>query len=113
MVVEQDPPHRIIDAPHSYQLRALRYDTGADGGEPYLDLELGKGPEIRRLRFWSPRDLEIEKGFPQSTGGMEILDVSARHLDGIGVRVADCESSWGAITFWARCVVDLADEPAV
>lgn len=28
-------------------------------------------------------------------------------MDGLGVRAADSEVSWGAITFWARDVVDL------
>jgi hypothetical protein len=55
-------------------------------------------------------DLEIEKGFPGPTAGMEILDVRKRQMGGIGVRVGDIEASFGSITFWAREVEDL-DKP--
>jgi len=68
---------------------------------------LKKGTIVRRLRFYGPRELEIEKGFPLSTGGMEILDVSAQQLDNINVRVSDFEASQCAVTFWAKSVIDL------
>lgn len=103
----EDPPHPIIDRPDEYRICAMRYEMNWDDGEPFLDLELRRGDIVRRLRFWSPRDLEIEKWFPVPTGGMEILDVRARQMEGIGVRVGDFEESPGAITFWARDVADL------
>jgi hypothetical protein len=59
------------------------------------------------LQFYWPRDLEIERGFPIHTCGMEILDVSARQMEGVGVRVQDFEACRGAVTFWASDVVDL------
>jgi hypothetical protein len=38
---------------------------------------------------------------------MCILDVSHRRLEGIGVRAADFEATPGAVTFWARKVIDI------
>jgi len=73
----------------------------------FLDLRLEKNGLVRNLRFLEPRDIKIEEGFPQPTGGMQILDVSARQLEGITVEVSDFEASWGAITFLARSVTDM------
>jgi len=101
-MIEHDPSHPIIDRPNEYRILSLRYDTGSEAGEPFIDLHLGRGTIVRKLRFWSP-----EEGFPEPTHGMMILDVRARQMDGLGVQVADVEASWGAITFWARDVVDL------
>jgi len=109
--MEANPHHPVIDRPWEYVLGLLHYHMGLDGTEPYLDLELHRSNETRRLRFWSPRQLMIEEGFPSPTHGMEILDVRHRGLEGIGVRVGDFEASWGSITFWARTVVDLDAEP--
>ena len=78
--------------------------------ESFLDLRLEKNGLIRSLRFWCPKNLKIEEGFPQPTGGMQILDVSSRQLEGVAVEVSDFESSWGAITFMARSVADLDAE---
>lgn len=105
--MSEDPPHSIIDRPHDYRIASLRYETGLDGQEPFLDLVLCRGDVTRRLRFWSPRYLQIEKGFPQPTHGMAIDDVRSRQLGGLGVCVSDFEASPGSITFWARDVVDL------
>lgn len=93
------------------------YHLDSKGQEdPYIELHLQKGTLIRRLRFRQPRDLEIEKGFPNRTHGLCILDVSARQLEGVGIRIEDFENTPGAIRFWARDVVDLdaakGDEPA-
>jgi len=68
---------------------------------------LRKGAVVRRLRFWSPQQFAIEEGFPAPTGGVVILDVRGRRLEGLGVRVADFEGNHGAVTFWAREVVNL------
>ena len=105
--MNRDSQHPIIDRPYEYDILAMHYQAAADEVEPFLDLTLGRGELVRRLRFFSPRDLKIEKGFPVATGGMEILDVSVRQMEGIGVLVGDFESSPGSITFWARKVVDL------
>lgn len=102
----RDPDHPIIERPFRYQIGALHYHVGLDGAEPYLDLDLHHGGVDRRLRFWSPRQLVIEDGFPNPTHGMAILDVRGRRLDGLRVWVTDFEASWGKISFWARDVVD-------
>jgi hypothetical protein len=104
--VESDPNHPIVTEPWRYRIGALHYHVGLDDTEPYLDLDLHRDGEVRRLRFWSPAELEIEPGFPGPTYGMVILDVRARQLERLNVRVIDSEGTWGSITFWARDVVD-------
>ena len=105
--MDPDPPHPIIDRPHEFSIADLRYHVGLDGTEPFIDMMLQRGSDLRRLRFFSPRQLVIDDGFPVPTSGMEILDVSKRQLGDLRVRVGDFEASHGAITFWARDVVDL------
>ena len=43
-----------------------------DGSEAFLDLTVRRGTERRQLRFWSPQELEIERGGPTRTGGFQI-----------------------------------------
>ena len=105
--MERDPDHEIIDRPHEYRIADLRYSAGLDGEEAFVDLELRKESTVRRLRFWSPQQFEIEPGFPLPTHGMLILDVRRRRLEGLGVWVTDFEGNNGSVTFWAREVVDL------
>ena len=105
--MEQDPEHPIIEKPWRYDIVSLHFHAGLDGTEPYIDLHLSLNADHRRLRFWSPQDIELEKGFFYATRGMVILDVSGRGLDQLSVRVADFEGSTGAITFLARDVVDM------
>lgn len=103
-----DVHHPIIDKPWEYQV--VRFDYQRDPADPadsFVDLTLTRGKVTRRLRFRDPRDLEIEKGFPTPTGGLVILDVNSRQLEGIGVQVTDFEASGGAFRFWARDVIDL------
>jgi hypothetical protein len=107
-IMQADPEHPIIERPWLYSIAEFHYHVGLDGSEPYIDLILECDSATRRLRFWSPTDLQIEEGcFPAPTRGMQILDVSKRQLAGIGVYVSDFEGTRGAITFWARAVVDL------
>lgn len=103
----EEPIHPIIDRPHEYYIMSLNFVRSYDDQEAYLDLELQRGEVVRRLRFLSPHELEIEKGFPMPTGGMVIYDVRARQWENIGVRVDDFEASRGSIKFWAREVIDL------
>jgi hypothetical protein len=110
--MERDPNHPIVDRPWDYAINAVHYHVGLDGTEPYLDLILQRNHVTRRLRFWSPRQLKIEEGFPNPTHGMEILDVRHRGLHGLGIRVGDFEAGRGSITFWARAVVDLDAQQA-
>jgi hypothetical protein len=103
----EDPHHPILENPWKYAIESLHFHAGLDGTEPYLDLHLSLDGAHRRLRFWSPQDIELEKGFFYATHGMAILDVSGRGLERLSVRVSDFEASSGSITFWARDVVDL------
>jgi hypothetical protein len=109
MPYDGDPDHPIIERPWEYQILLFCYHHDPDDWRnSYIDLSLGRGTTVRRLRFLGPQELQIERGcFPQPTGGMCILDVRHRQLEGIGVRVADFEASLGAVTFWAREVTDL------
>ena len=104
---DQDPFHPIIQNPHEYEIQELHWKRSTTDSEEYIDLTLQKESIVRRVRFFEPRDICIEKGFPVSTNGMEILDVRKRGMEGIGVRLGDFEASNGSITFWAREVVDL------
>ena len=111
--LKPDPDHPIIEKPWEYQIIDFHchYDQ-EDWEKSYTDISLAKDTVIRRLRFWSPRDLKIEEGFPMPTGGMQIQDVRSRQMEGIGVRVGDFEASWGAVTFWAADVEDLDENEA-
>ena len=104
---ETDPRHPILPDAWRYEITGLHLELAAeDGTEPFLDLTLRRGDDIRRLRFYSPQDLEIERGGPIS-GGLTILDVRSRELDRLGVRVDDFEASPGSLRFWARDVEDV------
>lgn len=110
-MIEKDTLHPIIEAPFNYDIIGFNYQVNME--DPllsYIDLTLRKENIVRRLRFYGPRDLEIEKGFPMSTGGMEILDVKNRQMADINVWVNDFEASQGAVTFWAKSVIDLDKE---
>lgn len=108
MIKKEDPIHSIVERPWEYEILTLSFYQSPSGEfEPFIDLTLKKGDVLRHLRFHSPRELEIERGFPARTGGFCIHDVSARGLEGLGVRVGDFEASWGAVRFWAREVIEM------
>jgi len=107
-----DPEHSVLPRAWEFEIVGVRLEREpTDGGEPFLDLALRRGAERRYLRFWSPVELEIERGGPQMTGGLIIKDIRGRHLEGLGVRVDDLEASRGAIRFYAR-TVEAIPEPA-
>jgi hypothetical protein len=111
MSIEGEPHHPIIDKPWEYDIAELRYHVDPeDWRASFVDLHLRKGTVVRRLRFVGPQNLEIEAGFPHSTGGLCILDIRKRQWEGLAVEVADFEGNSGAITFVARNVVDLDTE---
>lgn len=112
MSTEGDPPHPIIQRPWEYQVIGFNYQIPIDETPAFIDLTLAKGPVLRRLRFLWPRDLTIERGFPTQTGGLEILDVTGRQMEGVGVRVHDFEATPGAVEFWAAEVLDLDTMPS-
>ncbi|WP_168564971.1 hypothetical protein [Crateriforma spongiae] len=100
-------PHSILAHAGDYRIVELHYKCASSEQEAHLDLHLSRGSEVRRLRFLRPQQLVIEEGFPEPTHGMMIIDASGDGLDGLGVRVIDIEASHGAITFWAKDVIDL------
>jgi hypothetical protein len=106
--LESDPDHPILPNAWRYEIVGLRLERApADGREPYLDLAVEYSNQRRTLRFWSPADLEIERGGPCMTSGMTIKDLRARGLYGVGVKVADFESTVGAVRFVARDVEEI------
>jgi hypothetical protein len=108
MSTMEDPYHPILERSWEYEIFTFSFWQWQNGeSEPFIDLTLKKGDTFRHFRFYSPQDLEIEKGFPFKTGGFCILDVSQRGLEGLGVRVDDFEASWGAVRFWAREVIEI------
>lgn len=91
--------HGILPDANFYSIVAIHIERDPeDGSEPFLDLTVSR-TERRLLRFWSPQDLEIEHGGPFDTGGSRIQDISSRGLNGLGVRVRDCEGPLGAVSF--------------
>ena len=100
--------HAIIDNPWEYRITSFLYECSSeDFQEHFIDMTLEKDGETRRLRFIGPQQLKIEEGFPLSTSGMEILDISDRALEDINILVGDFELSFGAITFYAKDVQEL------
>ena len=105
-----DPDHPILPDPFRWELVEFTYRRDShDGRESYIDLVLARDGEVRRLRFFAPRDLEITRGLPTSSG-LCILDVRGRQLDGLGVRVTSFEACPGAPSFWAARVVELTED---
>ncbi len=97
--------HPIVVSPHLYEIAFFSYTfVDTDNAKSYIDLHLKKEGEIIQLRFWGPQDLEVEKGFPQATGGLFIEDVRSHGLESLGVYVGDFEGSRGSVTFWAERV---------
>jgi hypothetical protein len=104
---DRDPQHAILETPWHYDIESVSVDAlPRDGGEPRLDLRLSLDGEIVELRFWSPREVQI--GWPLTTGGLEILDLSERGMEKVGVEVADFEASPGGLRFYARAVERLS-----
>lgn len=96
--------HNIINNPHKYTLIYFVLNNDIDDYKnSYIDLHLKKGDEIKKLRFFQPIDLEIEKSFNGNICGMEILDIKDRQLDSINVEVSNFEQDSG-ITFLAKKV---------
>jgi hypothetical protein len=100
--------YKVIDKPWEYRITKFIYECRSDDIlEHYIEIRLEKGNEVKLLRFSGPRNLKIEEGFPHPTGGMEIIDVSTNGLEAINIHVNDMEASNGAITFWAKDVIEI------
>jgi hypothetical protein len=108
MSYDGDPEHPIVELAWEYEILRFCYEVvPEDRGSSFIDLTLRRAGVVRRLRFLAPQRLEIGEGFPSRTGGLCILDVRGRQMEGLGVRVADFKATWGSVRFWAREVVDL------
>jgi hypothetical protein len=104
----RDPEHSILPKAFEYEIIGLRLDREPiDGIEPFLDLTLRRGQHRRVLRFWSPQNLEIERGGPTMTHGLVIYDIRGRGLERLGVEVDDFEGNHGRVSFVARAVDEL------
>lgn len=108
MASSRDPHHPILQSAWEYEIIGINLDfVPDDAGEARLDLKLRKGNTIKMFRFWSPADLEIERGGPCMTHGLVILDLSGRGLENINVQVDDLEASRGSVRFVARAVEEV------
>jgi hypothetical protein len=106
---DDDPDHPILTDPFRWELLEFTYRRDLDDWrESYIDMVFVRDAERRRLRFYAPQELEMSRGLPNSFG-LCILDVSGRQLEGLGVRVANLEQSYGAPSFWASRVVEVAE----
>jgi hypothetical protein len=104
-----DPDHPILPEPWRWELVEFTFKSESnDWRESYVDLVFAKHEYRKRLRFFAPQDIEISRGCPTSSG-LCILDVSKRQLDGLTVRVACFEQSWGTPTFWAARVEEIPE----
>ena len=100
----RDPDHPILDQPWEYRIAELRYVVETSDQEGFIEMLLGRGSEVRRLRFSSPRGFSVDEGFePESYIGLQIVDVSGRQWEGIGVEVSCVENTAG-LRFFARAV---------
>jgi GNAT superfamily N-acetyltransferase len=110
VMFEEDAEHPILPRAFEYEIVGLHLEREPiEEREPFLDLVLRRGAERRVLRFWSPVDIEIERGGPTMTSGLVIRDVRRHGLEKIGVRVDDFEGTQGAVRFSARAVEPLIE----
>jgi hypothetical protein len=105
--VREEADNTIIKHPWEYELVEFCYRRPDDDREPYVDLVLQKGKEKRRLRFFSPRDIQISGSSLPSPSGLSILEIRNRQLEGLGIRVESFEGSNGSPEFWARAVEEI------
>jgi hypothetical protein len=93
----------ILERAFEFEIIGFNFQKSLDNEfEPYIDITLQKGKEIKQLRFLSPISIEV-KNFAM-TYGFCILDVSDKFLDH-KIEVYDFENE--SIYFRARKVVDL------
>jgi hypothetical protein len=100
-----DPDHPILGEAWKHEVVGFHYDGLAE--EPYLDLVLrhAETKAIRKLRFFSPREIRISD--PRMNWGLAIADVRRRQMEGIGVEVYTFENSEGTAELYARDVAEV------
>ncbi len=105
--METDPPHAILKNAWPWRIVGFNYQLDAhDRRDSFIDLTLQKDYAIRHLRFFAPRNVQMEHDIARPSRGLRICDVSARQMDGLGVRVDDVEM-YPNVSFWAREILDL------
>ena len=100
---DRDPDHAILDQPWEYRIAELRYVADRPDQEGFIEMVLSQGSDLRRLRFSSPRGFSVEGFEPDDDIGLQIVDVSGRQQEGIGVEVSCFENTPG-LRFFARAV---------
>lgn len=105
---DNDPAHPVLPDSYLWELVEFTHRRDADGGlASSIDLVFARDGVTRRLRFRSPQMVQVDRG-PPGTDGLFVLDVSARQLDGLRVRVVGAEEgSWPA--FWAADVAEVGE----
>jgi hypothetical protein len=103
-----DPDHPILPDPFGWELVEFAYRRANDWRESYIDLVLARDGVERRLRFFAPREVELTRGIPNSSG-LYIQDVRGRQMEGVGVRVGTFEEDWCVPSFWAESVVEVVE----
>jgi len=107
---EDDPIHPILENSFLWDLVEFSYHRDAfDRSQSFIDLVLARDSVKRRLRFFAPQEVELTRGIPNASG-LLILDVSARQMEGLGVRVTSFEPDWCVPTFWASHVVEVTED---
>ncbi len=105
-MIEKD--HPLIDKPWEYRIVSFHYECSSKHHlNHFIEMWLEKENEIKRLKFIAPIQLKIEDGFPASTYGLKILDISNRGMENINVWVTDFEASQGAVTFYAKELIEI------
>jgi hypothetical protein len=103
----EDPLVPVLDSPRDYEILQLVMRLG-DVREPFVELTLSRERLRKRLRFLGPRVFQFEQAFERVPRGLEVRDISARSIGELKLRV---EGAGGALSFWARGVVERpADE---
>jgi len=71
----------------------------------HFDVTISADGHERSLRFHRPRVVQFDKDLPEILHGLEVEDVSAQGLRDMVLFVS---IGHGAVTFWARDVVELS-----
>ena len=103
-----DPQHPILA--EAWKHEVVDFHWSHQGEEPFVELVLqhAESGSLRRLRFLGARDVAFS-GVGMNWG-LDILDVSHRHLEGVGVQVGNFENSEGQVRLLARDVLDVTGE---
>jgi len=101
---ESPPHHTVLQEPWTYALVGLSFRCNpASQSASILELTLQRAGETVHLRFLGVHGLEITDDFPWRTGGLQILDITARGMEQARVQVCSFEQEQ-PIRFWARDV---------